>query len=92
MTLPTILFGILLSTAYGAFYHLVRGGSLRRLALYMVLGWAGYWAGEWAGWALEWNFFQIGNMNAGMGTLSAFGLMGTVDLLTQFLQMRKEQG
>jgi hypothetical protein len=71
MTLPTILFGILLSSVYGAAYHLWRGGSVRRLTLFLVLAWAGFWAGDTLGWLLNWNFGSVGNLNAGMGTVGA---------------------
>jgi hypothetical protein len=46
MSLPSILFGVLLSTLYGAAFHLWRGGGLGRLVLYLVLGWIGFWAGQ----------------------------------------------
>jgi hypothetical protein len=71
MTLPTILFGILLSSAYGAAYHVWRGGSVRRLTLFLVLAWAGFWGGDTLGWLLNWNFGAVGNLNAGMGTVGA---------------------
>ncbi|MDX9991168.1 MAG: hypothetical protein RBS68_03870 [Anaerolineales bacterium] len=71
MTLPTILFGILLSSAYGAAYHLWRGGSIRRLTVFLVLAWAGFWGGDTLGWSLGWNFGAVGNLNVGMGTLVA---------------------
>ncbi|HAE59572.1 MAG TPA: hypothetical protein DCG54_08710 [Anaerolineae bacterium] len=78
MTLPTILFGILLSSAYGAGYHVWRGGSIRRLTLFLVLGWAGFWGGDTLGWSMGWDFGAVGNLNVGMGTLgaAAFLLIG----------------
>jgi hypothetical protein len=71
MTLPTILFGILLSSLYGTAYHVWRGGSIRRLTLFLVLAWAGFWGGDSLGWYLKWNFASIGALNAGMGTIGA---------------------
>ena len=75
MSLPTILLGILISTAYGAFYHLIRGGGWSRIFFFLTLGWAGFWAGHAAGWWMEWNFFSVGSLNVGMATLLSFGLI-----------------
>jgi hypothetical protein len=89
MPLPTILFGILLSSAYGAAYHLWRGGSLRRLALFLVLGWAGFWGGEWAGWSLGWDFASVGTLHAGAGTLGALVLLLAGDFVSR-IRLRGE--
>jgi hypothetical protein len=71
MTLPTILFGILLSSAYGAAYHVFRGGSLRWLVFFLVLAWVGFWGGDLLAWQMRWTFASVGELNAGMGTLGA---------------------
>lgn len=86
MPIPTILFGVLLSTLYGGLYHLVRGGKTRKLFLYILLAWIGFWLGDTLGWILGWTFGQVGMMNAGMGTLLAFVFMGAGDLVTMILQ------
>jgi len=46
MTLPALVLGIVLSTLYGAAFHLWRGGGPGRLILYLILGWVGFWAGH----------------------------------------------
>lgn len=71
MPLPTILFGILLSSVYGAGFHLLRGGSLRRMTVFLVLAWAGFWGGDTLGWYMGWDFGAVGNLNAGMATVGA---------------------
>jgi hypothetical protein len=71
MPISTILFGILLSSAYGAGYHLFRGGSVRRLTLFLVLAWVGFWGGDTLGWAMGWNFGAVGLLNVGLATLGA---------------------
>jgi hypothetical protein len=88
MPIPTIVFGILLSTLYGGLYHLIRGGPIRRLLLFLVLAWAGFWLGDTLGWLLGWTFGQIGIMNAGMGTILAFVFMGIGDLIGLILKRR----
>ncbi len=78
MPIPTIVFGVLLSTLYGAAYHLIRGGSLRRMLLFIVLAWAGFWLGDALGYFMQWNFASAGALNAGAGTVLsvAFLLIG----------------
>ena len=46
MTIPALLLGILVSTMMGAALHLVFGGSLGRLVVYVLIGWAGFWGGH----------------------------------------------
>ncbi|MCL4560438.1 MAG: hypothetical protein M1281_07485 [Chloroflexi bacterium] len=71
MTLPAFLFGFLASTLYGAAFHLWRGGSLPRLALYLALSWVGFGLGHFLGERLSWTFFNIGPLNLGMATLGS---------------------
>jgi hypothetical protein len=56
MTLPSILFALLIALLYGALYHLFRGGGFWRLIFDLglsVLGFAlGYLVGLWSGWVL----------------------------------------
>jgi hypothetical protein len=72
MTIPALLFGILLSTLYGAAFHFWRGGDKKRLILYILLAWAGFWLGQILGTKLGWSFAEVGPLNLGMATLGAF--------------------
>jgi hypothetical protein len=36
MTVPGVVYGFLIASAVGLAFHLVRGGSLGRLAMYLV--------------------------------------------------------
>jgi len=83
MPLPTILFGIALSTLYGAAFHLLRGGSFRRLLLDLLLAWAGFWGGHTLGAHLGWTFWPVGVLNAGMGTAVSLALLMIGDLLSR---------
>jgi hypothetical protein len=75
MPLPTILFGIVLSTLYGSIFHYLRGGSTGKLFILLVLAWAGFWAGDSLGWYLGWTFWSMGMLNAGMGTVGSVVLL-----------------
>jgi hypothetical protein len=77
MPFVNILFGIALSTLYGAAFHFWRGGSHQRLAIYIGLSWAGFWAGHYIGQSMGWSFWQVGPLYLGMATLgSALALFG----------------
>jgi len=82
MPLPTILFGIVLSTLYGSIFHFLRGGSTRRLLLYLALAWAGFWAGDSLGWYMDWTFWSVGVLNAGTGTVVSLALLLLVDVVS----------
>lgn len=71
MTLPTLLLGILLSSAYGTAFHFWKNGSLRKLLVYVILAWLGFWLGHLLGALLGWTFAAIGPLNTGMATLGA---------------------
>jgi len=71
MTLPALLFCILLSTVYGTAFHFWKGGDWKKLVLFVILSWVGFWIGHGVGAALKWTFAAIGPVNAGMGTLGS---------------------
>jgi uncharacterized membrane protein YeaQ/YmgE (transglycosylase-associated protein family) len=72
MTLPAFIFGIILSTFYGAAFHFWKGGGPGRLLLYLILGWAGFWAGHLLASYLNWSFDSLGALHFGMATVGAF--------------------
>jgi hypothetical protein len=71
MTLPALIFGVLLSSLYGAAFHLIRGGSLGRLLLYLILGWTGFWIGHFLAGQLGWTFASLGPLHLGMASLAS---------------------
>jgi uncharacterized membrane protein YeaQ/YmgE (transglycosylase-associated protein family) len=72
MTLPALLLGLLLSTLYGAAFHLWHGGGIGRLIFYLFLGWVGFWIGQWLAGQFGWGFFSVGTLHLGMATLLSF--------------------
>lgn len=71
MTFPAILFGIILSTAYGTAFHFWKGGSLNKLLLYVILAWLGFWIGHIVGGLIRWSFAAVGPINAGLATVGS---------------------
>lgn len=78
MSLPSLLIGVLISSLYGAAFHLWRGGGLGRLILYLLLGWAGFWIGHLLAGRLDWTFASLGPLHLGLATITslAFLLLG----------------
>jgi hypothetical protein len=84
MTLPAILFSLLIALLYGALYHLVRDGGFWRLILFCflsVFGFAlGYLIGLWRGWV----WLPLGTINLGVCTIGSFLVLLLGDWLTRF--------
>lgn len=83
MTLPSFIFGFLIASLYGALYHLVRGGRLGKLILYLFLGWLGFVLGHLAGAYQGWILFPLGQLNLGMSTLGSFFFLLIGDWLSR---------
>lgn len=79
MTIPSLLFALLIASLYGALYHLIRGGGLGRLLLFLIFGWAGFAFGHlfgvWRGWVL----MPLGELNLGLSTLGSLFLLALGD-------------
>jgi uncharacterized membrane protein YeaQ/YmgE (transglycosylase-associated protein family) len=75
MTLPAFIFGVVLSSFYGAAFHFWRGGGLGRLVLYLILGWAGFWTGHLVAAYLKWSFDSLGALHFGSATVGAVAFL-----------------
>lgn len=76
MTLPAFVLGAVLSTVFGAAFHLWRGGSGLRLLLYLALAWGGFWGGHWVAEQLGWNFASLGPLHIGLASLGSWLILG----------------
>jgi hypothetical protein len=75
MTYPSLLLGLLISSFYGAGFHVWRGGGFGRLLLYLVLGWIGFWAGHFLAVYLGWSFGEVGLLQLGPASVISFGVL-----------------
>jgi len=78
MPSPSVTFGFVLATLYGALFHLILGGDVRRLALFLLAGWLGFALGQIFGIILAINVLNIGplhffsaSLGAGLALLAA---------------------
>ncbi len=63
MTLPGAFLGFLIATACGLAFHLVRGGSLSRLGLYVFTAWVSFAVGQLVSQWLDWTAWRVGSLN-----------------------------
>jgi uncharacterized membrane protein YeaQ/YmgE (transglycosylase-associated protein family) len=71
MSIPTLFLGLILSTLYGALFHLWRGGNAGRLLLYLLLSWIGFWIGQLVGNLLNVSFDTLGQLHLLFATLGS---------------------
>jgi hypothetical protein len=83
MTLPTFLLALLIATFYGTFYHLLRGGSVWRLLLYLGLSIIGFVIGHLFGVWRHWFLIPIGSMNLGLSSIGSILLLVLGDWLSR---------
>jgi hypothetical protein len=83
MTLPTLLFALLIALFYGALYHLIRGGSVWRLFLYLGLSIFGFVLGHLFGLWRGMIWLPVGSINLGLSSLGSFLLLLFGDWLTR---------
>ena len=84
MTLPTLLFALLIALFYGALYHLIRGGSPWRLFLYFGLSTAGFVVGHLFGIWRGWIWLPLGSLNLGLSSAGSIILLIVGDWLSRF--------
>ena len=74
MTTGSYLLAFILSTLYGAGFHLWLGGSSRRLLLYLMAGWVGFVVGHLVGGFIGFTFLSAGPLHivpASLGSVIA---------------------
>ena len=75
MTLPTLLFALLIALLCGALFHIVRGGSGWRLLLYLGLSTLGFIVGQLVSMWRGWDLFMFGSLDIGMGVIGSAAIL-----------------
>jgi NhaP-type Na+/H+ or K+/H+ antiporter len=78
---PGLALSVLIATAYGAAFHLWRGGGSGKLLRYLMAAWGGFALGQVIGWLGGWEFWVLGQVHMAEGTLGSLALM----LITHWL-------
>ncbi|MEP7284256.1 MAG: hypothetical protein ABI947_00650 [Chloroflexota bacterium] len=72
MPSPSVTFGFILATLYGAAFHFLLGGDARRLALFLLAGWLGFTLGHIFGVLFGVDVMSIGPLHVFSATLGAW--------------------
>jgi hypothetical protein len=84
MTIPSLVFAVLIASLLGALYHLIRGGGPGRLFLDLFLSWAGFALGHFVGLWRGWLLFPMGQLDVGLSILGSLILLVGVDWISHF--------
>lgn len=89
MTLPALLFALLIACLYGAAYHFLRGGGGGLLFLYLVLSVLGFGVGHLAALWLGWDFLPLGQFRLGLSSVGSLIMLVIGDWLSR-VEVRPE--
>ncbi len=70
-----LILGFLVASAYAAVFHLIIGGPIRRLFIYLIAAWAGFAIGQFAGSLLNLDLFKLGTLNLLTASLGAWAAL-----------------
>ena len=76
MTFPSLLLGCVIAALLGALAHLILGGGLGRLVLFIIIGLVAFWFGHALGNIMDFHFLSVGAIRLGAAlpiTLIALG-------------------
>ena len=79
---PSVTFGFILATLYGAAFHLLLGGDARRLALFLLSSWLGFTLGHIFGVIFAVDVLSIGPLHTFSATLGALLALFAARFLT----------
>jgi uncharacterized membrane protein YeaQ/YmgE (transglycosylase-associated protein family) len=71
MTIPRLLFGLIIALLAATIFHLIRGGNGWRLLLYIGLSIIGFFLMEWLGGLIGWGLYPFGALDVGMGVVGS---------------------
>lgn len=79
---PTMTFGFILATLYGAGFHFVVGGDIRRLALFLLSAWVGFTLGHTLGVMFSIDILNIGTLRVVTATVGSLVALVAAHLFT----------
>jgi hypothetical protein len=89
MLTPAMTLAFILATICGALFHLIVGGDIRQLALYLISAWAGFALGQLIGGLLQLEVMRIGVLQVLPAVLGALGMLLAARLLLVRVDQRR---
>jgi len=83
MTIPVLLFALLISALCGTLFHILRGGGGWRLLLYFGLSGLGFGVGQWIRTGRVWHLLMFGALDIGMGLIGSVVFLIAGDWLSR---------
>lgn len=80
---PTLTYAFILSTLYGAGFHLIFGGGALRLVVFLFAGWLGFALGHIGGMVMRVQIFQMGAIQFLTASIGAILALFIGHLLTK---------
>lgn len=63
MSTQTLFLGLIIATLSGALFHLVRGGRIRHLFLFLIVAWISFFIGHFFSESIAWHLLRVGALN-----------------------------
>lgn len=63
MSIPSLIFGLLISTTLALTFHLLRGGRVARMFLYVITAWISFPVGHFVGGWIGVSSLRLGDLN-----------------------------
>lgn len=89
MPSPSLTFGFITATLFGATFHLIFGGDARQFALYLLAGWVGFGLGDILGGVFGITIFDIGPLHIVAGAVGALVALAVAHFLTASRSRRR---
>ncbi len=70
-----LVLGFLLATIYGAGFHLIFGGPIKRILVYLAAAWLGFFAGQFLGDFFNFELLKLGKIHLVSATLGAWAFL-----------------
>lgn len=70
-----LILGLLVASGYAALFHLIIGGPIRRLLIYLLAAWAGFAVGQFVGTMLNIDFLKLGTLHFLAASIGAWGAL-----------------
>lgn len=77
MTLYGFFLGLTIASACAFLFHILRGGSIKRLVLFLASAWIGFFSGHVLSELINWQLLRLGSINlfpALLGTIMSLVL------------------
>ena len=67
-----LVLGFLLASIYGAAFHLVFGGPIKRILAYLFAAWLGFFIGQFIGDFMNFEILKLGKIHLASASLGAW--------------------